>query len=80
VIIWKWRINIGWKNSGFVYFIGREEIKTLYERMQGSEEVVRRNGLEKEEIMKNLWEENLDRIKDKILKKLYKKRERRRKG
>jgi len=33
-------------------------------------------GLEKE-IMKNLWEENLDRIKDKILKKLYKERERR---
>jgi len=33
-------------------------------------------GLEKEEIMKNLWEENLDRIKDKILK-LYKEKEKR---
>jgi len=31
--------------------------------------------------MKNLWEENLDRIKDKVLKKLYKEKEKRlRKG
>jgi len=33
-------------------------------------------GQEEEEILKNLWEENLDKNKSKVLKKLHKGRER----